>query len=90
MKKSKAKLEEINQNLDNEIAKITDMKRNFEEWAQNERNVLNQKRSEKLRTGKISMNELNDIIDILEDYENSTDSQKQFVVNTLTQLSQPI
>ena len=88
MKKNKPTLEEINSNLENELAKVKDMQMRFTEWSTNERQTLNQTRSSLLRVGKISLHELNDLIYIVDHYDASSETQKQFLENTLTLLSQ--
>ena len=88
MTKDQAKLSQINEKLNEEIIKVTEMQKELESWAKNERKKMNQQRTEKLRTGKISLTELDDLIDLIERYESLDESQKQFVDSTLSQLSQ--
>ena len=88
MAKDQSKLSQINEKLNEEINKVTKMQKELGSWAKNERKIINQQRTEKLRTGKISLTELDDLIDLIEQYETLDESQKQFVDTTLSQLSQ--
>lgn len=83
----KEKLVEVNKKLDDEIKRVEALKAQFDAWSKKERENINLQRSEKLRTGKISLHELNEIIEILENYGTATPSQKQFVENTLLNLA---
>ena len=87
MSSESSKLIKINKKLNSEIEKITNMQTAMEEWANKERMAIDQKRIEKLRSGLISSSELNDLIDLISNYSSINTAQKQFVLETLSHLS---
>ncbi|EAX96650.1 hypothetical protein TVAG_023500 [Trichomonas vaginalis G3] len=80
-------LEEISKQLDTEIEKVIQYKKNLLLLADAKKKELEDIRKNNLRFGTISTDDLDDIIEILGDFENATPQQKQYVINTFKQLS---
>lgn len=79
---SQMTLADIDRKLDEEIANISRKKQQFEQWADEKRRNLEEQRKTELRSGKISVKDLDKIIKILEKYEIASPEEKKYAKET--------
>lgn len=81
-------LKEIAQRLDDEILKLNRKKKSFEKWAEEKRANYQTQKKIQLMKGAIPVEELLEIIQILENFDISTEEEKTYVINTFKWLGE--
>lgn len=80
-------LEDVDKQLTREIQRVKTYKKNLLALADTKKKAMMDERKNLLRFGTISVEDLDDIIEILKNYNTASPQDKQYVIDTFAQLS---
>ena len=79
-------LQQLNEMLDDELARVLDLEQKFTNWADQQRAKIQDHRQRQLLEGDVSLHEFESLISILSNIEDADESEILYVRETFQQL----